>query len=153
LSSSLSSPSTTELPRSGVYVIELDLAQSLTTQVGALGTLSFAGGLYWYVGSAMRGLPHRIARHTRRSKTHRWHIDALSIRATVARAWVLPARKELECRLARSLAETEIVVPRFGASDCRCAGHLFRLVSDPDRLARDLELGPAIALEAPAEEG
>jgi sugar fermentation stimulation protein A len=34
--------------------------------------------------------------------------------------------RELECKTAQDLGEIfELVIPGFGASDCRCNGHLF----------------------------
>ena len=42
-------------------------------------------------------------------------------------ALVIDGSKSLECRLAAMLARHyPRPIPRFGASDCRCGGHLFR---------------------------
>ena len=40
-------------------------------------------------------------------------------------AWVVAGTERLECRFAAVLGETLELVPRFGATDCRCPGHLF----------------------------
>lgn len=41
-------------------------------------------------------------------------------------AITIPGLRELECKTARELGKMfELAVPGFGASDCRCAGHLF----------------------------
>ncbi len=38
----------------------------------------------------------------------------------------IPGTRERECEVAGELAELyELAVPGFGASDCRCGGHLF----------------------------
>ncbi len=42
-----------------------------------------------------------------------------------------------ECELAAAVrAISDGSVPRFGASDCRCPGHLFRFAYDPLHTAR-----------------
>lgn len=41
-------------------------------------------------------------------------------------AWTFPAPKSAECMLAAALARGREVVAGFGASDCRCGGHLLR---------------------------
>ena len=39
---------------------------------------------------------------------------------------IIPGPRERECELARELAGMyELTMPGFGASDCRCGGHLF----------------------------
>ena len=45
--------------------------------VGRLGTFLFPVGRYIYTGSAKRSIEARIARHLRKKKTLRWHIDYL----------------------------------------------------------------------------
>ena len=56
----------------------------------------------------------------------RWHIDYLSSRARMVGAMTAPGPKERECALAAELGWLyALAIPRFGASDCRCAGHLF----------------------------
>lgn len=121
------------MPQAGIYVIELRLARSQTMDVGSLGALQFAAGPYLYVGSALRGLPSRIARHVRAHKPLRWHIDYLTSKGNLTSVWVWPPDKTLECRIAAALAKHMQVIPRFGSSDCRCQGHLFR---GSGRLAR-----------------
>ena len=108
-----------------MYVIEIELAEPLTVSVGKLGALDFPAGAYLYVGSARRALPSRVARHMRREKPLRWHIDYLTTsgRVTAVRTW--PHAHGRECAIARSLAAHLPAVPRFGCSDCRCQSHLF----------------------------
>lgn len=126
-------------PRGGLYVLELRLSRSKTTRIGRLGRHRFPAGLYRYVGSARRGLAARIARHARRAKKAHWHIDYLRPHARWERAWVWPETSLTECELAERLcAAGGRAVPRFGASDCRCAGHLLRV--------QRREAGPAESL-------
>ena len=135
------------LPQGGVYVVVLRLGEARSIRVGRLGRFTLAAGRYAYVGSAQRGLPKRVARHARRRKTLRWHVDYLTRYATVEAAYAWPLPKEAECRLAASLAEGggRRIVPGFGASDCGCGGHLLRLGARlrPAALRRLLGFGPA----------
>ena len=111
---------------SGLYIAVFRLDAERTIRVGGLGRFAFPRGVYLYVGSAQRNLAARLERHGRRRKPLRWHIDYLSARATMLGAILVPGGREGECRLA---AEVGRLHPRFidgfGASDCRCGGHLF----------------------------
>ena len=119
--------------------IELDRAREL--EVGRLGRFRLRPGPYFYVGSAMGGLDGRLARHAR-GGPHRWHVDYLLAVARLAGAWTVVSGDRLECRIAGALGQVlELPVPRFGASDCRCPGHLFH---GPRRV----EVGKAIERSA-----
>jgi sugar fermentation stimulation protein A len=94
--------------------------------VGKLGRFLFRRGFYFYVGSAQRNLSARLERHSKKTKPLRWHIDYLSTKAEMLGAIMVAGPRQRECELARELARTfELAVPDFGASDCRCDGHLF----------------------------
>jgi sugar fermentation stimulation protein A len=110
----------------GTYIAVFDLPRQRRIQVGRLGTFWFRPGVYFYVGSAQRNLSARLERHARRDKPLRWHIDYLSIEADMIGAMIVPGPRERECELAEELGHIyELAVPGFGASDCRCGGHLF----------------------------
>jgi Uri superfamily endonuclease len=124
----------------GTYVLALRLDAGRTIAIGSLGQYRFPAGWYLYVGSARGpgGLRARLERHRRRlgpdKKVH-WHIDFLREYGTWAGAWVRRADEHLECAWARRLGGlpgVAVVVPGFGASDCRCAAHLFHLAALPD---------------------
>ena len=111
----------------GVYIAVFYLAEARLIRVGRLGRFRFAHGVYLYVGSAQRGLSARLRRHGRRGKPLRWHIDYLSTRAAMLGAILVPGTRDRECRLAAELAQRYgRFIDGFGASDCRCGGHLFR---------------------------
>jgi hypothetical protein len=74
----------------GAYVLVLHLPEAREIEVGRLGTLLFREGYYVYVGSAVRHLAARMARHRRRRKTLHWHIDWLREHAAFVAA--LPVR-------------------------------------------------------------
>jgi Uri superfamily endonuclease len=102
--------------------------------IGSLGPLRLAGGLYGYVGAARGGsvtLDHRLARHLRRRKVRRWHIDYLTTHpaTTVRGAWVSTSDALNERQLACLCAQNFPVIPGFGNSDAGggAPGHLFLL--------------------------
>ncbi|OYT44296.1 hypothetical protein B6U84_04450 [Candidatus Bathyarchaeota archaeon ex4484_40] len=103
--------------------------------VGRLGTFRFRRGYYLYTGSALgRGalsLDGRVARHLKKSKRLRWHIDhLLSLEEAQVKAVITVETEErMECEVNKYLKErmnAEVPVPGFGSSDCRggCGSHL-----------------------------
>jgi Uri superfamily endonuclease len=114
----------------GIYLLVIYIDTPCRIRTGARGAMSFERGCYVYVGSAHGpgGLRARLERHARRDKALRWHIDYLTRRFTpiFALYWE-HAPKAMECDLARLLSGYFEPVPSFGASDCRCGSHLFRL--------------------------
>lgn len=103
--------------------------------MGALGSFDFPRGLYLYAGSAWGGggLAARVGRHLRGDGRPRWHVDHLRRVALPAFVALYPHRRE-ECALAQqalALPGAQVVAPRFGASDCRCAAHLVHLGEVP----------------------
>ncbi|WP_218042169.1 GIY-YIG nuclease family protein [Infirmifilum lucidum] len=92
-----------------------------------------APGLYVYVGSAKGagGIRARVARHRRKDKKVRWHVDLVTVspHARVSGA-VCAKTAEPECILVPLLEEAGFshVIKGFGASDCKrgCASHFLR---------------------------
>ncbi|MGQ9731583.1 MAG: GIY-YIG nuclease family protein [Candidatus Zipacnadales bacterium] len=117
-------------PNSGVYIFLFDLYRPTLVQVGALGEYLLEVGRYAYVGSARRGLRARVARHSRQNKPVHWHIDYLQELAKPVGAICWPWMRRRECTLAALIEQLELgvrTIRRFGASDCRCSGHLLYL--------------------------
>jgi sugar fermentation stimulation protein A len=111
---------------SGVYIAVFYMQRSRFIQIGRLGRFYFHKGIYFYAGSAQRNLAARLERHSRKKKPLHWHIDYLSVNTEMIGAITIPGRRKQECQTARELGKMfELAVPGFGASDCRCAGHLF----------------------------
>ncbi len=110
----------------GVYVLVFLLHEAIEIPVGKLGSLAFSAGGYAYVGSGMAGVETRIRRHLRRHERPRWHLDYLLPFGQPAAAIIGYTAKRLECSLAGSIGRRFQVFRRFGSSDCRCPGHLFR---------------------------
>ena len=109
------------------YQLEIAVPRPLRCVVGRLGTFVFPAGIYVYTGSAKRNLEARIARHLRRDKALRWHIDYLLAAPGVRVVSVTRSRRG-ECELNQA-CDGECVVPGFGASDCGsgCSTHLKRI--------------------------
>ena len=133
-----------------LYVILTYVPCRTTVAVGSLGPVAFERGWYAYVGSATRARRARVARHLVTAKPLRWHADYLFAAFPARRAWFVDGAAG-ECELAHALAALPGAARRprrFGAGDCRCAGHLVRLPRRPRR--RDLELA-AQAAGAPGQ--
>jgi len=109
------------------YQLLIDVARPLRIVVGCLGEFDFPAGRYVYTGSAKRNFEARVARHLRREKALRWHIDYLLMAPGVTVLEVKRSRRD-ECTLNRAV-KGGIPVPGFGASDCRagCGSHLKHL--------------------------
>lgn len=106
------------------YQLLIELAVPVQVTVGRLGTFDFPAGRYVYTGSARRHLEARIRRHLSVHKRLRWHIDYL-LAAPGVRVFDVRRSVRPECELAQSVGG-RVVVPGFGASDCRsgCGSHL-----------------------------
>jgi len=122
----------------GAYCLLIHLTAGREATIGRLGRFHFPKGYYVYFGSAMRGLAARIARHKRRGKKLRWHIDYfLALPAAKLFAAVPhPSNERRECTLNQAIQKwpgATAPIPGFGSSDCKrgCPAHLTYLGDDP----------------------
>jgi Uri superfamily endonuclease len=125
-------------PPTRLYVVLTRVPRRTRLPVGSLGEITLERGWYAYVGSAARAREARVARHLALEKPLRWHADYLFTAFAAARAWLVDGA-DGECELAAALAAlpgADRRPRRFGAGDCRCAGHLVRFTRRP--LRRDL---------------
>ena len=90
-------------------------------------TICMEKGLYLYVGSAKRGLEHRLARHIKKRKRRFWHIDYItSRRDAVVRAIYLAPYPE--CETLGEVSQSGTLFGRkLGSSDCKCPSHFVKL--------------------------
>ncbi|RMI13597.1 MAG: GIY-YIG nuclease family protein [Calditrichaeota bacterium] len=114
----------------GTYILILHLPEGREIQVGKLGRFTFPRGYYAYVGSAFGpgGLEGRWRHHLRKAARPHWHIDYLRAHAVIEEIWYVaggPPREHEWAERLRRWPESRPAAPGFGASDCRCAGHLF----------------------------
>ncbi len=130
-----------ELQDRGVYLLILAIDEDRLVTVGKMGELQLKAGYYVYAGSAMKNLSKRIARHRRKQKKSRWHIDYLTALAASVTAVPILTADRLECELAGSVrAIAAEAVAGFGSSDCRCPGHLFFFSNNPLNNPRFIDL-------------
>lgn len=110
----------------GIYAVFFEINEK-TLEIGALGEIEFEAGTYVYIGSAMNGVENRLKRHYSQEKKKHWHIDYFSEEASPVYSIVFPLKSEFECVLARTVSEGNRAVEGFGASDCDCESHLYRI--------------------------
>jgi Uri superfamily endonuclease len=115
----------------GQYIVLLYIHNLTVLEIGKLGTYSFAPGTFAYIGSAHGpgGLSARLSRHLRSKddKHPHWHIDHLLSAADISAVGWSPIHQHNECDWAASLnGFGRRWPPRFGATDCRCEGHLIQ---------------------------
>lgn len=121
----------------GSYLLVVECVQPTDIEVGALGSLPFEAGHYVYVGSAFGpGGLSRVDRHRRvaagEHDVRHWHIDYLlgAAETRLARVETVPDR-DVECALATTFETVGCSpVDDFGASDCDCVSHLWRVDSE-----------------------
>jgi endonuclease-3 len=112
----------------GTYTLLVDVLETTTAEVGALGTLTFDPGWYAYTGSALgTGGFSRVQRHRELAAgerdTRHWHVDyLLGLPAASVDTVVTSPDVDIECPTARAL--DGVPVPDFGCSDCDCDSHL-----------------------------
>ena len=116
----------------GTYALLVNIRSATALQVGWLGTVDLLQGFYIYVGSALGpgGLPGRVNYHFRSTEEKRphWHIDALTALGMIEEVWWAEGTKRQECDWASVLTKAgKLAAAGFGASDCRCPGHLIWL--------------------------
>jgi len=117
----------------GSYCLCIRVQRDKRISIGALGFVNFPAGLYIYVGSALSSLLPRISRHLRTSRGEgrvaRWHIDYLlrSPGVEIEEIWATNWAVRMECELASEVAARGTPVPHFGAGDCSCLSHLYRV--------------------------
>jgi len=121
--------------RPGTYALVLKALNHATQTIGKLGTMKIVPGFYIYIGSAFGpgGLRVRISHHLKTAAKLHWHIDYLRQRTELVEIWSV---NELQCEhdwanCMMQSPQVTIPLPGFGASDCRCAAHLFYFSEKP----------------------
>ena len=118
----------------GTYILEIYLEKDSQISIGALKTVPFKNGYYYYIGSAMgeagsSTLLNRVKRHIKdpENKKVHWHIDYLleDENAILIRLFLIPSAQKLECIIAHEFLESsDGYIKDFGSSDCKCKSHL-----------------------------
>jgi len=138
----------------GTYALLLRLDNACNVLIGAFGAFNFPAGWYLYLGSARGpgGLPARLTRHRRRGhKRFHWHIDYLRAVAALVEIWSGLGEECDWVAAAAALPAAEVIVPRFGASDCHCPAHLFHYPRRPAVAELETRLQLVLACEVIGE--
>ncbi|HYA22015.1 MAG TPA: DUF123 domain-containing protein [Thermoproteota archaeon] len=105
--------------------------------------MAFHPGLYLYVGSARGpgGLRARVARHLRRDKVRKWHIDYLTASSSFNLIGVFMgmSKKWMESALVTELIKEGMdqIIPRFGnTDDSKTESHLLAVTTAPEECRR-----------------
>jgi Uri superfamily endonuclease len=120
--------------KGGVYNLIIKLSKSKEINIGRLGTFVFPKGFYVYTGSAQNGLEKRINRHISGSKKVHWHIDYLLSYAKIVKVLRYIGDRNAECKLSCMIGGydgSDVIVNRFGSSDCDCVTHLYYFKNMP----------------------
>ena len=124
--------------KGGCYSILVRVWRETVLDVGRLGRVVFPAGHYVYTGRDGSGSGLRIARHMKKEKRCRWHIDYLtsSDDVTFLEGIVHGSRGDRECDVNRricGLPGAQVLTPGFGSSDCRrgCRSHLVYFEKKP----------------------
>ncbi|MCK5107144.1 MAG: GIY-YIG nuclease family protein [Nanoarchaeota archaeon] len=119
----------------GIYCLIIFLPFSKSIKIGKLSTFNFQKGYYCYVGSALNNLEKRISRHKSKNKKIHWHIDYLLEYAKIVEVKTIQTHKRLECTLSKKVSELgDIIINRFGSSDCKCKTHLYFFKTNPTKI-------------------
>jgi sugar fermentation stimulation protein A len=141
-----------EVKDRGSYLLIVKLAEATAIKTGRLPESFFQAGYYVYVGSALRGLSSRLARHRRQKKKIHWHIDYLTAEASQVIPIPIRSSEKQECEVAESLSSIMHMGPRgFGSSDCECTTHLFFSSTNPLESEEFHQLLQSFRMRAPSD--
>ena len=112
-----------------IYVLIIQVENTISIKIGSLGTIVFNKGLFAYVGSAQSNFYKRINRHKCQKKKKFWHIDYLlaNKNTRIIKIFFKAAKKTEECKLAQLINKKGKSRPNFGSSDCKCKSHLIQI--------------------------
>ena len=137
---------------SGLYQLVIQLGRRQVIDVGHLGRFAFPSGYYVYTGSAKLGLESRIARHLRKEKRLRWHIDYLLGQASIVEVKRYHGSRRSECELSRGrstsrqqnrsawlrLFRLQVLYPPFPLPEEPCSGRRKRGVGSRNILSTNV---------------
>ena len=108
--------------RVAAYILMFRAVEEMHIDVGSLGRVHIPEGFYAYVGSARRGLRHRLMRHMTQTAHPHWHIDYLWPREVTGFYVVM---KNAEYEIAQHLCRRLEYIKGFGSTDSPAESHLF----------------------------
>lgn len=126
----------------GNYCLIISVEDDCRIKIGAKGFISFCGGYYVYVGSALNSLSGRVKRHISRNKKKHWHADYLLLNKNTKVEEVIYTycSEKIECEISMQINEDAIDnVESFGCSDCDCSSHLYYFDSYDDAVKSSVD--------------
>lgn len=119
----------------GAYLLVLKNKKPRSVDVGRSGRFFFQKGYYVYVGSGMKNLKKRVARHLKKRKRLFWHIDYIApSMMSVEKIYTIRRNERIESALAERMGRIcTAPLQGFGASDVGESSHLFYFESAPYR--------------------
>ena len=117
----------------GAYGVLIALNEPVALNIRNLKAPDVSPGVYLYAGSAYGpgGIGARLARHFKKDKKLHWHVDRLTVEASMLAAFAVPEGQE--CALVHGLLKTDLfstAIAGFGSSDCQsCQSHLLSVRS------------------------
>ncbi len=140
------------LPEKGIYTLIIFNSSDSNLKIGRLGTWNFPKGFYTYTGSGLgvgaSSLINRVSRHLKIKKRKFWHIDYFLADKKTFLVDIFATLNNIkqECEinhLLKGIKGSKIIVPGFGASDCKknCESHLlfFPKIPEKDILIRKVK--------------
>lgn len=129
----------------GTYMLIILIGRSIRFKPGSLSETRLPPGCYVYVGSAMGqgGFEKRVARHFRKIKKRRWHIDYLTSlnEAEVRSVFYTPHCSEHRLVSFLSSLGLQKTVKGFGATDSsRDFSHLLQSDQGFEKTLRSIRL-------------
>jgi Uri superfamily endonuclease len=127
----------------GTYTLLLACKRSFKLRIGRLGQTTIRKGYYLYTGSALSrsavSLEQRVARHRRRNKRLKWHIDYMTNRSEIRVLNVICVESDVraECQINMQIVfefRGLPIIRRAGSSDCKCSGHLLSVESHDSKV-------------------
>lgn len=116
-----------QLINSGAYAVIFYLPEDNKIIIPKFGEILLRHGYYVYSGSGKKNLIPRIKRHIRKNKKLKWHIDYFSVLENVKPKKIFLFDNKNECEINKLFKDSggEVVVDKFGASDCKnkCKTH------------------------------
>ena len=116
----------------GIYCLLIYLKKETEIKIRFKKTI-FPKGYYCYIGSALNNLEKRINRHKSKYKKSHWHIDYFLEKAKIIDVKTIETEKKKECLLSDTIKnlKSEVIMKKFGSTDCNCETHLHYFKENP----------------------
>lgn len=116
----------------GVYCLLLYLEKKCDIKIKSRRQV-FPEGYYCYIGSALNNLQKRIERHKSKDKKKHWHVDYFLEKAKILDVKTIKTSERKECWLSNRIKnlKSQVIMKKFGSTDCNCETHLHYFPKNP----------------------